>query len=156
MMELLLVEHGPFFEFRLSELKGRLVAWRAEESAAARRLVEAVWRELLSTYPASLGYFSDGPSILSFTDWCDMPLTPFIDEWQTMQTLPSSRHLAELVDQMFTMRQPFDASMKATLLSWIGQPAIGEWLREAFFAADTDAAANQLAAAHELWVVCAR
>jgi hypothetical protein len=156
LMDLLLLEPGPHFEFRLSELKSRLPRWRPTESGATRRLVEAIWGELLSNYPASLGYFSDSPTLLSFTDWCDMPLGPLLDQWHSTPTLPSARHLAELVDHMFTTRDPFDDALRTVLLAWVAQPLIGERLQGAFFAADTDAAANQLAAAHELWSVCAR
>ena len=40
------------------------------------------------------------------------------------------------------------------MLDWLTDPAIGDRLQEAFFAADSEEAARQLSAAHELWAVC--
>jgi hypothetical protein len=156
LVELLLVEPSPWFDFRLSDLKGRSPAWRPAESAAVRDFVVAVWRGLLGTYPPSRSYLGDCPSMLSFIDWCDIPLAPFLDEWQSTDALPAARHLADLVNYVFATRKPFESDIKATVLSWLRQPAIGERLQDAFFAADGEEAASQLSAAYELWVVCIR
>jgi hypothetical protein len=109
LVELLLVEPSPWFDFRLSDLKGRLPAWRPAERAVVRQFVVAVWRGRLRTYPPSQSYLG-----------------------------------------------AFESDIKATVLSWLGQPAIGERLQDAFFAADGEEAASQLSAAYELWALCIR
>jgi hypothetical protein len=156
LVELLLREPSPSFDFRLSRLKGRVPAWTVRESAIVRKLVETVWRELLIAYPASLGYLSDIPSMLNFTNWCDMSLTPFLDAWQTNHRLPSTMHLADLIYFFFTTADPFEPDVNVALRSWLARPEIGDWLQDAFLSADSGPAANQLADAHELWSVCAQ
>jgi hypothetical protein len=153
LVELLLVEPSPWFDFRLSELKGRLPAWQPDEYAALRQLVNVVWRELLHTYPAALGYFSDTPSTLSFIDSCDIPLARFLDEWENLHGLAAVRHLADLVEYLLYNAQPVP---QAPILSWLRRQTIGNRLQDAFFAADSDDDARRLSAAYELWTVFVR
>ena len=105
-------------------------------------------------FPLALGYFSDCPSALDFLDWCALPLTAHLDSLLTVDSLPAARHLADLIDTVFTRTDPFESASKATVLHWLTDPAIGDRLQEAFFAADSEEAARQLSAAHELWAVC--
>lgn len=152
--ELLLVDPWQAFSFRLSRLKGRLLAWKPAESAAVRQFTLAAWQEFLMAYPASLGYLSDSPSMLSFSDWCDVPLQPLLDGWQSIDTPSAARHLADLIDHVCTKADPFDPAISAPVLAWLRQPVIGERLENAFFTAESEEVARELSAAHELWSVC--
>jgi hypothetical protein len=154
LMELLLLTSGPVFDFRLADLKDRLAAWQPEESAAVRELADAVWSELLNSYPADLGYFSDCPSALDLLDWCDLALPGYLDALRTVDSLPAARHLADLIDSVFTTARPFETASKTTVLDWLKNPAIGDRLQDAFFSADSGESERQLAAAHELWTAC--
>jgi hypothetical protein len=150
LVDLLISEQSPWFDFRLSDLKDRLQEWLPAESTAVRHLIEIVWRELLNAYPAALGYFSDAPSTLDFIDYTDTPLAPFLQQWESLDKLSATRHLAEMVDHVFTTSAP----IQPEVLTWLGRPAIGERLQGAFFAAGSEEAEAQLAAAHELWTFC--
>src|ERR1700759_4072681 len=59
LMELLLRTPAPVLDFRVAEVKARLAGWTVSERVAAAHFAEAVWTELVGTYPAELGYFSD-------------------------------------------------------------------------------------------------
>ena len=155
LMEVMLQTVEPVFDFRLSDLKSRLPAWQPDELVAVRELSDAVWRQLLDEYPCELGYFSDCPSALDFLDWCDLDLVAHLDSLTTAQTQAAARHLADLVDTVFTQRDPFESVSKTTVLDWLSDPGVGARLQSAFFRADSDAAARQLSAAHEMWTVCA-
>ena len=60
LMELMLQTPSPVLDFRLEE-------------ASVRELADAIWSEMLTTYPLPLGYFSDCPSTLDLLDWCGQP-----------------------------------------------------------------------------------
>jgi hypothetical protein len=157
LVELLLLDPYQSFDFAnliLHTLRGRLTAWSPSESAVLRQLLDAVWQELLTTYPAKLGYFSDCGSTLDFLDWCGISPDPFLDSWQANDAPTAVRHLADLISDRFFM--PDKAERRPRLLAWLDQPAIGERLEDAFFAAESEEAASQLSAAHELWRVCVR
>src|SRR5262249_51552724 len=96
------------------------------------------------------------PSALDLLDWCGLPLTAHLDSMLEAESLSAARHLADLIDAVFTTREPFETSSKTRVLAWLSDPVVGERLQTAFFAADSDEAAQQLAAAHELWAACAR
>jgi hypothetical protein len=155
LMELMLHTAEPVFDFRLSDLQERLPAWQPDEQAAVRELANAVWQQMLVEYPCKLGYFSDCPSALDLLTWCDLDLVTHLDYLTTAETQAAARHLAELVDAVFTQREPFESASKSTVLDWLSTPAIGERLQAAFFSADSDETARHLSAAHELWTVCA-
>lgn len=155
LVELMLNTPSPVFDFRLSDLKQRIPAWQSAEVSAVRQLAEAVWAQQSTTYPLALGYFSDCPSALDLLDWCGLSLTKHLDSLLEVDTLPAARHLADLVDALFTSRDPFETASRPKVLEWIRNPAVGERLQAGFFAADTDDAAQQLSAAHELWTTCA-
>jgi hypothetical protein len=70
--------------------------------------------------------------------WCDIDPVTHLDSLVTDETLSAASHLADLIDVVFTMTDPF-----------------GERLQAAFFAADSDQVAEQLSNAHEMWTVCA-
>ena len=107
LMELLLQTASPVFDFRLTDLKDRSPGWPAVESAVVRQLDDAVWSALLTGYPADLGYFSDCPSALDLLDWCELPLTAFLEDLLVVETVPAGRHLAYLVDAVLTTGRPF-------------------------------------------------
>jgi hypothetical protein len=156
LMELMLQTASPVFDFRLADVKDRLPAWQPEESAVVREIADAVWSELLVSYPPALGYVSDCPSALDFLDWCDLRLTAYLDSLLTGDSLPAARHLVDLVDAVFTRKEPFESASETTVLDWLKDPAVGNRLEEAFFAADSQEMARQLSAAHELWTVWGR
>ncbi len=106
-------------------------------------------------HPCTLGYFSDSPSALDLLIWCGLDLVAHLDSLATTETLSAARHLTDLIDAVFTMRDPFTSASKTAVLDWLRDPAIGERLQAAFFAADSDQAAAQLSSAHEMWTVCA-
>ena len=156
LMELMLQKPSPVFDFRLADLKDRLRGWRPEEVGCVRDLADAFWAELLVGYPPALGYFSDCPSALDLLDWCELPLVKYLGLLLTVDGLPAARHVADLIDAVFTMREPFESASKSTVSEWITDPSVGERLQAAFFTAPIEEAAWQLSAAHELWTVCAR
>jgi hypothetical protein len=155
LLELMLATRAPVFDFRLADLQDRLPRWQPDELAVVRQLAEAVWQELLHQYPCELGYFSDCPSALDFLAWCELDLVAHLDFLTTTETPAAARHLADLVDAVLTMRDPFESASKTTVLGWMRNPAIGERLQSAFFAADSDQVATHLSSAHEMWTVCA-
>ena len=114
-----------------------------------------MWSELLVGYPPALGYFSDCPA-LDLLAWCGLPLVTYLDSLRTADALPPARHLADVVDAVFTVREPFESASKTTVLDWLKEPAVGDRLQGGFFAAHSDEAARRLSAAYELWTVCAR
>jgi hypothetical protein len=155
LMELLLVTPAPVFDFPVAEVKARVASWTSAELAVTAELADAVWAELLTTYPLKLGYFSDCPSALDLLDWCGLSPTPRLDQLITSDLLPAARHLAALVDAVFTSAKPFETASKAAVVEWIGRAEVGVRLQEAFFAADSDDALRELSAAQELWTICA-
>ncbi|MGO4441917.1 hypothetical protein AB4Z42_01030 [Mycobacterium sp. 2YAF39] len=156
LMELMLTTPAPVFDFRLADLSSRLPMWQPDEQQAVRRLAEAIWSQRLDSYPCRLGYFSDCPSALDLLAWCDLDLAVHLDLLKTAETHSAARHLADLIDAVFTMRDPFESASNTTVRNWLRDPSIGERLQAAFFAADSDDASAQLSRAHEMWTVCAR
>ncbi|NTY61032.1 hypothetical protein [Mycolicibacterium sphagni] len=145
LIELLIAEKSPVFAFHLLGLRGRVPSWPAPEAQAVEQLIDDLWRRLLDSYPAELGYFSDSPTLIDFTYWCNEPLQPFLDRWQTIGTRAAAHHLGDLVEWAFTVREPIEPAIKEPVLLWLSQPVIGERLRSA-----------ELNAAEELWQVCGR
>ena len=156
LMELMLHTSSPVFDFRLADLKSRLPAWQSGEKSVVKQLAEAVWTQLLASYPAELGYFSDCPSALDLLDWCELSLTAHLDSLVAADSLPAARHLADLIDAVFTMRDPFESASKTTVLDWLRNRAVGQRLEQACYHTDSPEAARQLSAAHEMWTACAR
>ncbi|MET0317423.1 MAG: hypothetical protein ABW188_11430 [Rhodococcus fascians] len=154
LMAVLLETASPVFDFRPADLKSRLPGWEPDEQDAVRGLAEAVWSELVGSYPCELGYFSDVPSAIDLLDWCGLDIAAHLDHLTTVEQPTAARHLADLIDVVLTMRDPFTSTSKATVLDWLKNPAIGERLQAAFFAADSDEVATGLSNAHELWTVC--
>ena len=92
---------------------------------------------MLSSYPAELGYFSDCPSALDLLDWCELSSTAHLDSMVAADSLPAARHLADLIDALFTMRDPFQSSSKTTVLDWLRDPAVGQRLEQACYHTDS-------------------
>jgi len=155
LMEVMLHTPWPVFDFRLADLEMRFPQWQPDERAAVRALSEQVWRQMLDEYPCELGYFSGCPSALDLLTWCGLDLVAHLESLTTTEVQAAAQHLADLVDAVFTLRDPFESASKTTVLDWISGPTIGARLQSAFFSADSDEAARQLSAAHELWTVCA-
>ncbi len=145
LIEALLEEKSPVFAFDLRRLRRRVPSWPARESAVVTSLVDSLWDELLRGYPAELGYFSDSPTLIDFTYWCDQPLQVYLDRWQSIDTVPAAQHIGELVEWAFTVREPIEPAVTQPVLDWLRQPVIGERLGSA-----------NLDAAEELWRVCGR
>jgi hypothetical protein len=152
--ELLLRTPAPVFDFRPAELKQRIGGWPEPERAAVRQLAEAVWAELPDAHPAALGYFADCPSALDFLDWCRLPLVSHLDALHDAPGTAAALHLGDLVDAVYTRRDPFESASATTVLEWIGRPAVGERL-EAACLAETGEPAARLSEAHALWAACA-
>ena len=152
--ELLLRTPAAVFDFRPGELKQRMVGWPAAERGVIRQLAQAVWAELPSSYPADLGYFSDCPSAVDFLDWCELPLKPALSELVAAGGEAAARHVADLVDAVFTRRDPFETASATAVLESVRESAVGDCLQEAFFATNSAEVAQHLSAAHELWSVC--
>jgi hypothetical protein len=71
LIELLLADPAPVFAFDLARLRGRMPSWPEPERRAVHDLVADLWQHLLASFPAELGYFSDSPTLIDFTYWCD-------------------------------------------------------------------------------------
>jgi hypothetical protein len=155
LMELMLHTHAPVFDFRLADVALRLPRWQPDEQRAVRTLARAVWSDLLNCYPCELGYFSDCASALDLVEWCGLDLRMQLDLLTTTETVSAARHLADLVEAIFTMRHPLESASTTAVLDWLTAPEIGARLQVAFFDADSDQAATQISNAHELWTVCA-
>jgi hypothetical protein len=153
LFELLLLTPAPVFDFRVADLKDRAAGWTEAERSAVGLFGDAVWAELIDCHPVELGYFSDCQSAVDLLDWCGLALPERLDG--LMSGPAAARHLADLVDAVFTVAAPFETASKASVLAWVETPAVGERLQGAFFSA-TGQAAQQLSAAHELWTVCVR
>lgn len=154
LFELLLHTSATVFDFRVSVLKTRIADWEAGERDAVRRFAEAVWADLLTQYPADLGYFSDCPSALDLLDWAGIAAGARLDDLLTVEGIAPAAHLADLVDAVFTLRYPFETLTRSTMLAWVERPEVGERLQEVFFLAPGDEHAARISAAHRLWTVC--
>lgn len=143
LVELLASQPSPVFAFDLARLKGRVPSWPAPESAAVTALLDDLWRCLLADSPADLGYFSDTPTLIDFTYWCDGALQRYLDSWLSLDTEPAALHLADLVEYIFTVGEPEEPAVKPVVLDWLRQPAVGERL----LAANCEAALD-------LWTLC--
>ena len=153
LMELMLTTPAPVFDFRMSDLAGRLPLWRPQEQTAVRRFAEAVWSELLTRHPAALGYFSDVPTALDLLEWCGLSVIGHLDALRAAETPAAALNLADLV---CTTKEPFESVSGAMVFTWLRDAATGDRLEQAFFGADSPETARRLSDAHELWAVCCR
>jgi hypothetical protein len=149
--EVLLGEQWSAFEFGLSGLKGRTRDWPPAERDAIDNVLKKAWEKLLSSYPAAIGYVAAATDILELADQLDLPIESFLDTADQNLTTAADLHVASLVEFAYTTAdKPTTAAIKA----WAARPAIGERLEAAFYRADNEAVATELAAAYELWQVC--
>lgn len=142
LIELLLADPAPVFAFDLGRLRGRVPSWPESERLAVHDLVDNLWQHLLAGFPAELGYFSDSPTLIDFTYWCDEPLGPHLRRWQSLSTVAAAEHLADLLEYISYIGEPNEPAAKPVILEWLRQPIIGTRLREA-----------NCTAAQELWTV---
>jgi hypothetical protein len=149
--EVLLGKQWSAFEFGLSGLKGRTVDWPPPERKAIDHVVKKAWKTLLSSYPAAIGYVSTATDILELAEQLDLPIESFLASADQKVTPTADLHVASLVDFAYTTS---DKPTTAPIKAWLARPAIGERLEAAFYRADDEAAATELAAAYELWQVC--
>jgi hypothetical protein len=154
LMDLSVSMPSPVFDFRISDLKDRLTQWLPDEVSAVRHLAEALWSELSDRYPLGRGYFSDCVSAIDLLDWCGMSVVEHLEGLRSATSSAAALHIADLVDAVFTHSVRFESDSRTTVLEWVSDDATGRRLEEAFFAADSQEVADQLASAHELWVVC--
>jgi hypothetical protein len=77
--EVLLGEQWSAFEFGLSGLKGRTTDWPPAERDAIDNMLKMAWEELLSTYPAAIGYVSAATDLLELADELDLSIASFLD-----------------------------------------------------------------------------
>lgn len=90
-----------------------------------------------------MGYFSDSPTLIDFTYWCDASVPEYLHHWQQIETHSAAEHLAELVDYVYTIGEPEEPAVKPVILEWLRQKVIGERLRNA-----------GREGAYEVWSVC--
>lgn len=121
LVELLLLQDAPVFAFCLDQLKGRTPMWQPAERGLVLDLVDGLWKALLDSFPADLGYFSDAPTLIDFTHWCDVPLQPYLDRWGDLNTTAAAAHLADLADYLGMMREPVDPAVKDEVRAWLAQ-----------------------------------
>ena len=142
LIELLLADPATVFAFDLARLRGRVPTWPEPERAAVHDLVDGLWQDLLAGYPAQLGYFSDSPTLIDFTYWCDEALDPHLQRWQSLTPTAAAEHLADLVEYISYVGEPNEPAVKPLILEWLRQPIIGTRLRNA-----------HCTASHELWLL---
>lgn len=128
LVELLLDDPAPVFAFDLARLKGRVPSWPGPERAAVRHLVDNLWQNLLARFPAALGYFSDSPTLIDFTYWCDEPLELYLRNWQSLDSAPARQQICDLIEYLSYLGEPSDPAVKPIVNAWLCQPAIGERL----------------------------
>jgi hypothetical protein len=154
LMDLLLCTSSPVFDFRVSDLQEHLTRWLPDEVSAVTDLAEALWSEVLDRYPLERGYFSDCVSAIDLLAWCGMPVAEHLDRLRAASSTAAARHIADLVDAVFTGSVQFESDSRTAVLEWVRDDATGRRLEDAYFTADSSDVAEQLAAAHELWTVC--
>jgi len=142
LIELLLADPAPVFAFDLARLRGRVPTWPEPERTAVHDLVDELWQHLLAGFPAELGYFSDSPTLIDFSYWCDEALDPHLQRWQSLTTRAAAEHLADLLEYISYIREPNEPAVKPVILEWLRQPIIGTRLRE-----------TNCTAAHDLWTI---
>lgn len=138
LVELLLAEDGPVFAFCLAALRGRVPSWPAPERAAVHEFVAELWTRLLASFPADLGYFSDSPTLIDFTYWCDEPLEEYLRGWQSLATVPAALHLADLLEYLSWIGEPEEPAVTPLVREWLRRPIIGQRLQDANLPAAVD------------------
>jgi hypothetical protein len=106
LIELLLADPAPVFAFDLARLRVRVPTWPEPECAAVHDLVDELWQDLLAGFPAQLGYFSDSPTLIDFTYWCNEALDPHLQRWQSLTTTAAAEHLADVVEYISHVGEP--------------------------------------------------
>ena len=154
LLEALSVTPAPVLEFRVGDLKARIAAWPDAERTALRRWADAVWVDMLAGSPVALGCFSDCPAVLDLLDWCGVPVDQRLDDLLAGHELAASMHLADLVEAVYTLPDPFETTSRTAVSRWIERAVVGERLQQAFFVATDDESAGRISAAHRLWTVC--
>lgn len=115
--------------------------WPAAERAAITEFLYAMWRALLSAYPA----LRDAHTFLREMDRIGLDLGPFLRTWETTLAAAADRHLADLVDAR-TSRTGFPAAV----IEWLGRPATRDRLYRAFASDPDGPAAEEFARAYDL------
>ena len=83
--------------------------------------VDGLWKALLDSFPADLGYFSDAPTLIDFTHWCDVPAALSRSLGRSGTTTAAAAHLADLADYLGMMREPVDPAVKDEVQAWLAQ-----------------------------------
>ena len=142
LIELLLADALPVFAFDLARLRGRVPTWPEPERTAVHDLVEDLWKHLLASFPAALGYFSDSPTLIDFTYWCDQALDPYLRHWESLTTESAALHLADLLEHISYLSEPQEPAVTPIVRDWLRRPVIGERLFDA-----------NCTAAYDLWAL---
>jgi hypothetical protein len=156
LLELLARESGPWVDAEILLGKLELAEWRAwpvAEIAAVERYLAALWRTILSTYPASL----DSGTVLRACSRLLDDLSPFLTVWSADNRTAALRHLAALVlanwDALWRTGSLHSAGWRApqlaTVVAWLRTPATITRLERGFFAHSGEPFAIELSQAHE-------
>jgi hypothetical protein len=145
------------FEVVLGKLRyGGWSTWPEVEQAAVNRFLNALWTNLLGTYPCSL----DSGTCLCGLGNAVNDLATFLSVWRNDSSAAAARHMADLLDQntpeLFQGRlsdafwEERETQMKQ-VVDWLTDPAMIPWMETAFFrysaapfAAELSAAADTL------------
>ncbi|MBB6350456.1 hypothetical protein ACWGH8_12750 [Nonomuraea muscovyensis] len=118
--------------------------WPAAEREAVEGWLMAVWRSLLTGFPARAGAFGDAADFLADVARLVDP-SPFLDTWDGLSGPEADRHLAGLVAAWAR-----GARLPAEALAWLGRDRVRERLFAAFERDHAAAWADDLAAAYDL------
>ncbi|MFI6324599.1 hypothetical protein ACIBG8_44225 [Nonomuraea sp. NPDC050556] len=113
--------------------------WPTAEQKAIDDYLMAVWRTLLTTYPAKLGSLSNASDFLSTVEADD-----FLKEWDNTQGIAPDRHLASLVEAWI-----HDPTLPTQVINWLRRDVIRERLYKAFERDHTEPWSNDFARAHD-------
>lgn len=124
-----------------------LRGWAATEREAVEGWLMAVWRALLTRFPARVGAFGDVADFLDDVARLLDP-SPFLDAWDGLRCPEADRHVAGLVGAWAR-----GARLPGSVPAWLGRDAVRERLYAAFERDHAADWAGELAAAYDLLAV---
>jgi hypothetical protein len=119
--------------------------WPAAERDAVQRYLDAVWRALLSRYPAEVGAFVDAATFLGAVAGTGESVSGFLDAWAATAGSAADRHLADLV-----LGTDFAARRPGPALAWLRGETVRARLLTAFERDHATPWADELARAYDL------
>ena len=117
--------------------------WPAAERDAVDAYLHAVWRALLSTYPARTGALADAATFLCAVEPVYGDLTGFLTAWRAVNPPAADRHLADLVHAWV-----YTADLPDQVVRWLRTPGTRGLVYLAFVRA-SGTAADDLARAYD-------